>query len=296
MRETDLQTGPRGLRLRLCRWGPAEGRPILVLHGFLEQGAAWHEVAQALVAALGRPVVAPDHRGHGLSEHVGRGGSYPFWDYVGDAFVLAGTLGGPVDVVGHSMGGTMAALFAATAPELVRRLVLVEGLGPPDMTGARHERARIFLEERSTPPRHPCLADLDDAVARMHRWNPEVPEATVRRLAARVTRPVLPDDPAVRDPDPAGLTWTWDPLHRGRSALPFDAAVHRAFLRRIQAPTLLVDGGTSLLRLPDAADRAAGIPDARGAVVPDAGHLVHLEQPAALAALLCTFLAPESPP
>src|SRR5690606_32302324 len=48
MRETDFVTGPRGLRLRLCAWGPDEGRAVLVLHGFLEQGAAWDAFAGAL--------------------------------------------------------------------------------------------------------------------------------------------------------------------------------------------------------------------------------------------------------
>lgn len=296
MEEQDFVTGPRGLRLTVCRWGPPTGRPVLVLHGFLEQAAAWHDVATALVARLGRPVVAPDHRGHGRSDHVGTGGSYPFWDYVGDAAVLAHHLGPPLDVVGHSMGGTIAGLLAGAAPELVRRLVLVEGLGPPDSTAGRFERARSFLADRRTPHLHPCLRDLDAAADRMRRWNPQLSEATTRRLAARVTRVVREGDPQVREPVAGQLTWSWDPLHRGRSALPFDAAVHTDFLRRIQAPTLLVDGGTSLLQLPDAAERAAALPSAHHEVIPDAGHLVHLDQPAALAERIATFLSPEVAP
>jgi pimeloyl-ACP methyl ester carboxylesterase len=100
MKEWDFQANERALRLRICEWG--EGNPTtVILHGYLEQAAAWDAVAQRLA---GR-VVAPDHRGHGLSEHVGRGGFYHFWDYVSDVDALIATLDQSVILIGHSMGG-----------------------------------------------------------------------------------------------------------------------------------------------------------------------------------------------
>ena len=127
MREWDLKTGPRGLTLRICEWGPPEARPLLVLHGFLEQGAAWRDVALSLPH---RRIIAPDARGHGLTEHVGTGGWYHFWDYVSDAEAIVDHLGSPIDLLGHSMGGGVASILAGARPEKVRRLMVIEGLGP----------------------------------------------------------------------------------------------------------------------------------------------------------------------
>src|SRR5690606_17454861 len=119
--------------------------------------------------ALPGRVIAPDQRGHGLSEHVGRGGFYHFWDYVSDLDALVGSLERPVDLVGHSMGGTVACLYASLRPEAVRRLVLVEGLGPPDASGELLRRPRRFLDDRHRGPVHAPLDDVADGVRRMLR-------------------------------------------------------------------------------------------------------------------------------
>ncbi|MEQ1506887.1 MAG: alpha/beta hydrolase [Myxococcota bacterium] len=284
MGERDLPVDDRGLALRLCEWGAVDthlaGRPVVILHGFLEQGAAWDRVARG----LGRWVVAPDQRGHGRSGHVGAGGWYHFWDYVGDldalvAHVRASSGGAPVDLVGHSMGGTVAALFAGARPEAVRRLVLVEGLGPPDTTDTAVDRARQYLDHRRRPPVHGPLRDAADGAARIRKFNPEIPEAVADALAERITAP-----------DGDGVRWTWDPLHRGRAPNPFEAAIFVRFLREITAPTLVIDGGRTSFVVADAPERAAAIRDARRVVIPDAGHLVHHDAPDALADEIRRFL------
>ncbi|MCB9682251.1 MAG: alpha/beta hydrolase [Alphaproteobacteria bacterium] len=290
-REHDVVTGPRGLRLRVASWGaPTTSPPVVVLHGYLEQGPAWDAVAQALVAR-GRHVVAPDHRGHGLSEHVGAGGFYHFWDYVADVDGLLRSLGpSPVDLVGHSMGGTIAGLVAACRPDRVRRLALLEGLGPPDGTERATTNAVAYLDQLAEPRRHPSLPDLDAATARLLRAAPRLDPARARRLAARVTRPVVDGDPAVEAPEPGTLTWTWDPLHRGRSPVPFQEALHLRHLARIEAPTLLVDGEDSPYRQLDVAARVQALRHATAVVVPGAGHLLHHDAPDALADVLARFL------
>ena len=135
--EWDLAAGPRAIQLRIRDWAGPEPTVVL-LHGFLEQSAAWDPVARS----LGRRVVAPNQRGHGRSGHVGDGGWYHFWDYVGDLDQLVEHIGGPIDLVGHSMGGTVAALYAGTRPDMVRRLVLVEGLGRNPL----QERDRVVID------------------------------------------------------------------------------------------------------------------------------------------------------
>lgn len=246
-----------------------------MLHGFLEQGAAWSEVAPR----LGGDVHAPDHRGHGRSEHLGRGGHYHFWDYVGDVDAIVQHLGGVVDLVGHSMGGTMSVLFAGSRPEAVRRLVLVEGLGPPDLEDRALGLARQYLGARRTPPHHPVMADVAAAAARMQRYNPRLTDATARRLAARTTRRV-----------PGGVTWSWDARHRARNPVPFQALLFERFLAAIEAPTLLIDGADSPFAAATDPARRAALRQARHEVLPAAGHLLHHDQPEALARVIRAFL------
>lgn len=270
MEERRIHTGPLGLTLSVVGWNTDRpGPPLLVLHGFLEQGLAWEGVAHR----LDRPVWAPDHRGHGRSEHVGDGGWYHFWDYVGDVDALAEVLSpdAPVDLLGHSMGGSIAVLYAGSRPERVRRLVLVEGLGPPDDTDGLVRRARQFLRQRREGLTHgrPSV-DLAAAAERMRRVNPNLAESEALRLAERQTRP-----------HPDGLTWRWDARHRGRSPRPFDEQHFARFLQEIRAPTLAIRGGRS--RYPGF-ERAPLVPDIRTLVLPEAGHLVHHDAPVALAA------------
>lgn len=279
--ERDIHTGPRGLRLRVRERG--EGRPVVILHGFLEQAAAWDRVSQRLA---GR-VVAVDQRGHGLSEHIGRGGFYHFWDYLSDLQGIVDDLGGTVDLVGHSMGGTVASLFSGLRPDAVRRLVLVEGLGPPDGRNELPGRPRRFLSDMREPPRHPPVADIADGARRMQKFNALLTDDEAQRLASRVLRPLTPSDRVKGEPIDGGLIWTWDALHRARSPNPYSPPVHIAILRQITAPTLLVYGSRSWYpRLPGLGEREAAIADRERIVFPDVGHHPHHQCPDELSSVI----------
>jgi pimeloyl-ACP methyl ester carboxylesterase len=278
--ERTIEVGPRGLRLVCCEWPGSGERPLVVLHGYLEQGAAWDRVAKA----LGRWVLAPDQRGHGRSDHVGAGGWYHFWDYVGDVDAIVETLGGPVDLVGHSMGGTVACLYAGCRPANVRRLVLVEGLGPPDSTAEAVSRARHYLDGRRRPPSHGAIANPAEAAARMQRFNPRLPLDVAQELATRTLSPTE-----------AGYSWSWDPLHRARSPVPFAVDTFRRFLAEITAPVLAVDGADTPFVLPDRPERLAAFRSrVREVRVANAGHLVHHDAPEALARVIGEFLSESS--
>lgn len=275
MIERRLSTGPNGLHLAVLGWNTeASGRPLIVLHGFLEQALAWSGIAER----LGRPVWALDHRGHGRSDHVGPGGYYHFWDYVSDLDSVAETLvpNGPFDLLGHSMGGTVAVLYAGSRPERVRRLVLVEGLGPPDSTAGALQRARTYLRHRREGLTHRSpFADIDAAAARMKRFNPALAPEEARALAERQT--VETD---------GGHQWRWDARHRGRSPRPFDERHFLPFLEAIEAPTLAIAGARSSY---PRFERAAHLREVRTQLL-EAGHLVHHDAPEALSDAVRAFL------
>jgi pimeloyl-ACP methyl ester carboxylesterase len=123
----------RRMRHHLRRWGPADAPLLVMLHGWMDVSASF----QFVVDRLRRDwqVVAPDWRGFGLSERT-PGDCYWFPDYLADLDALLDAVSPEesVRLVGHSMGGNVAMLYAGVRPARVRGLVNLEGFGMP---GAR---------------------------------------------------------------------------------------------------------------------------------------------------------------
>ncbi len=265
-----------GLSHHTLVWNDGAPVTIVCCHGFLDQAWSFASFAER-VASEGFRVVAFDWRGHGETEHVGAGGYYHFPDYVLDLHELMPVLAsGEVHLLGHSMGGAVSALYAATHPGVLRTLTLVEGLGPPDYEGHPADKMRSWLDSvdryRRRPPRG--LADLADAVMRMRSQNTELPMELAYALADRAT--VDSEE---------GLAWRFDGLHRTTSPSPFSAERFMRFLERIDAPTLVVSGSRGY-RTADHEARLAAIPNAHESVIPNAGHMVHQLSAPALADLV----------
>jgi pimeloyl-ACP methyl ester carboxylesterase len=272
------------LRHHLLEWRPEDARPgppLLLLHGFLEHAHTWDLVAPQLAAA-GRHVLALDWRGHGDSEWVGPGGYYHFADYSADLAFLVRALGGRAILVGHSMGATAALSYAGVEPERVPALVLVDGLGPPDLEGqpvAERYRAWIAdLERIAHRTRRPF--QLDQAAARLRDRFPRFSPEVARHMAEHGSRAV-----------DGGRTWKFDPLHQTTSPVPFSRARALPVWQRITAPVLYIEGAESPLRLGpgDQAERLVAL-RARRVTVAGAGHHPHLEQPGSFSRVVLEFL------
>jgi pimeloyl-ACP methyl ester carboxylesterase len=292
-----LRVPGNGLEHHVLEWLPVAGAPplevgppatVLLVHGYMDAAATWDLVAPGL-ADQGYRVLAPDLRGYGDGARVPSGGYYHFVDYAFDLADLVDALvpqGSPLFLVGHSMGGTVANLYAGSFPERVTRLALLEGAGPPDNTHAvAPDRLRRWVDEvraaRSRPPRR--MPDRDDALRRLAANHPRVPEDVLRRrLDALATE--LPD---------GGYAWKVDPLHNTRAAMPFFAESWKAFARRVACPVLFVSGGPPGLgggwHPADEDDRVAAFAALERAELADAGHMMHWTQPANLTRLLLQF-------
>lgn len=270
-----------GLRHRLLVHEAEPGAPTLVvLHGFLDCAASFEPFIERLSARVPHRVVAPDLRGHGGTEWIGRGGYYHFADYVADVHALLATMEEPVALFGHSMGGSIAALVAGAFPEMLTRLVLVEGLGPIPSDTAPPDRMRQWIDEvnaRRGRPSKPM--SLEDAQQRLQRAHPRVAPEVLKRVAQASTRRVE-----------GGYVWAYDPLHRTRSPMSTHAADFNTFLARIACPTLLVEGAESPFAEWATDDRRNLVRQLSQAKLPDAGHMIHLERPEALARLVGEFL------
>ncbi len=280
------------LRHHLVDWSlpGAAGAPLLLLHGLQEHARAWDFVAPRL-AESGRRVLALDWRGHGESERIGRGGYYHFADYVADLAFLVRALGGRVALVGHSMGGSVALLFAGTEPERVSVLACVEGLGPPDsppsVAAGRYAGWIGELEAAARPrpldPARPRLT-LETATRRLAERFPLWPPGVARHMALHGTRAIAGDRDGARE-------WRFDPLHRTRSPQPYYVAQARSFWERIACPVLYVEGTRSYISAaPIEIDERVHVTRAGRARIEGTGHHPHLERPEETARVLLGFL------
>ena len=117
-------------RLAALSWGRADAPTWLALHGWLDNAASFTRLAPLLVEALDIRIVALDFRGHGHSAHAAQGGDYALWDYCHDVLDAMESLElEQTCLLAHSMGAAVACLLAASLPECVERLTLIDGLG-----------------------------------------------------------------------------------------------------------------------------------------------------------------------
>ena len=277
-REIHVQAGTLQLAARV--WGPEEGEPVLALHGWLDNAASFDLLAPLLG---GRRIVALDFAGHGHSEHQPPGPWYHFVDYVADALGAADALGWErFSLLGHSLGGAVATLVAGSCPERIERLALIEAIGPLTEPAERApERLAEALQgaqrARTRPP--PVYPDLDRIVA-ARRAAGDLSYAAARRLVERSTQVTA-----------EGIRWRSDSRLRLPSPLRTTESQALAFLRAIEAPTLLIRGDDGLLPEgdPGIAKRVASLNDARTCTLAGNHHL-HLEDPEPVAAVLEDFL------
>ena len=293
-RHFDAYLSLRGLRHHVLRWGQpqAELPPLVLLHGWMDVGASFQFVVDAMHAIGGaeREVIALDWRGFGESAASGSD-SYWFPDYLGDldALLDAVSPSRPVDLVGHSMGGNIVMSYAGVRPQRIRRLVNLEGFGLPDgVPSAAPDRLAQWLDELKNPPTLRPYADLNEVAARLMKNNPRLPADKATWLAGHWARPV-----------DAGYELQADPAHKLANPMLYRKAEVLACWQRISAPTLWVEGSEDQLtrfwrgRYPrdEFESRLAVVPTLERTVLQDAGHMLHHDQPEALAAVLDRFLA-----
>jgi len=290
----DRPGGPGALTLTARAWGRPEGRPVLAMHGWLDNAATFDELAPRLCAALDLRIVSLDLPGHGHSQH--KHGHYHFVDWVADALAAADALGwARLTLMGHSMGAGISTLVAGAAPKRIEQLVLIEGLGPmsedaasaPHRLGRAIERAARRRGISAKPKR--AYPTLELAAERLVETVPMKPESAAI-LVTRGMRLVEPGTPEGEHLDQPGWIWRADPRLRFDSRLRLTEDQIHAFLGRIACPTLLV-GATRGWPF-DAelfAARREAVPDLERVVL-EGGHHLHLDIPDAVAEPVIAFL------
>jgi pimeloyl-ACP methyl ester carboxylesterase len=275
----------RDLRHHVTRWAGEEPGPLVLLHGWMDTG----DTFQFLVDAMSdrHSFVAADWRGFGRTEWPPDG--YWFPDYYADLDALLDLWSpdAPVTLVGHSMGGNIAGLYGGIRPERVARLVNLEGFGlPRAQSDQAPDRYAKWLDQLKAPPQFGTFPSLEQFARVLARKNPRLPPDRAL-FVARTWATVLPD---------GRCTVSADPAHKLVNPVLYRREEAEACWRRCVAPTLLVLGGRSEFRpglgTDGTDDYFRGLyPNLRIETLPEAGHMMHHEEPAAVAALLDAFLA-----
>lgn len=289
----------RKLRYHVRHWGqPTPGTPPLVMvHGWMDVAASYQFVVDAFSEAFatGRWVIAPDWRGYGLTDASGDD-NYWFPDYLADLDFLLDhyVQDTPVDLVGHSMGGNVAMMYAGARPERIHRLVNLEGFGMaatrPSQAPSRYAR---WMDELKSLHRGELAlkryADAAGVASRLRKTNPRLSQDKADWLAPHWAK--------------ANAQGEWeilgDPAHKITNANLFRVDEALEIYKNITAPTLAVDASDDSLTgwwkgkytLAEYHERIGHVPQLRCAVIQDAGHMLHHDQPEQLAALLEDFLA-----
>jgi pimeloyl-ACP methyl ester carboxylesterase len=280
-RDSDLSTAPEsvylragGLRLRCLLWGHPADPLVLLIHGAGMLAHAWAPIVPGLLP--GWRIIAPDLRGHGESDWV-TPPRYVIEDFAGDLLgVLDALAAQPAVLIGHSMGGRIAAWIAAHAAQRARALVLID----TRLTALSHERVRVWRGVR--------------AGRGARRGHPT-------RAAAMASCRITPDEPGVAAHLRKELAS--HAVHErapGNWALRFDRAVQQlegtrtadltALLPGIRCPTLVMRGESStVLEAAKCAAMAAALGNCRVRVFPG-GHHFLLAHPEPVAAALRSFL------
>jgi pimeloyl-ACP methyl ester carboxylesterase len=276
----------RGLRYHVRHWPGDPARRMVLLHGWMDVSASFQFMVDALAGEW--DVYAPDWRGYGLTDW-GQSDCYWFPDYVADLDCLLERLQpeDPVNLIGHSLGGNVACLYAGVRAARVRRLVNLEGFGMavsrPEQAPARYARWLDELQQASGFRPYPDFAALAD---RLQKNNARLARERAEFLARFWGRETADGRVLLRG----------DPAHKIVYPVLYRYEEVRACWQQVSAPVLWVDAAESQalqrVGLSDAqyAERRAAFRDLRYATVPESGHMLHHDQPERVARLVEAFL------
>ena len=270
-----------GLEIHYLDWG-SEGKPgLLFIHGFGDHAHCWDHTAPKFRDDY--HVIAMDMRGHGDSGHV-NGGGYDQLDYIVDiANLLEQLQWKTVTLVAHSLGGFHASIFAGTFPELLERLVLVEGWGAPQRKEHLADRMRGWVEQRqrrqSRPPRE--FKSVDALVARLRERYQLPSDEWVRKMAIDGSKQL----------QGGNYIWKRDGQRRVQQRgffLNHDDVF--PFWERITCPVLHIRGDSTDWEPPDLDERLTHFANAQLVTVENSGHMVQHDNPEGLEKELRDFL------
>lgn len=233
----DIRLSLPHIELAAQVYGPEDGRPVLALHGWLDNANSFARLAPKLT---GLRIVALDLAGHGYSGHRPIGAGYALWDYAHDVLQAADHLGWQrFSLLGHSLGGIVATLLASAMPERIERLALIDGVVPP--LGAAEEGPQrlgeaLQAQQALAHKRKSVYPDIDRVVSARRHGRIAVSHEAAELLAARGLEAVA-----------GGFSWRSDSRLTLPSPVRLSEEQALAYVQAIRCPSLLILAQEGLL-------------------------------------------------
>ena len=248
--------------------GDEQAPKILALHGWLDNAASFTPLSHYVD---NYHLIAIDWPGHGHSQHRPLGANYNLLDYVQDLYELITSQGwGKVHILAHSLGAIVSSIFAASFPELVDKLILIEGLGPLTATPEQTKdniRKSVSSQLKVASKRktiHPTKASAIEARKNASDFDLEIAQILVERAI---------------EPLNGGYTWRSDIRLRSHSPIRMTQPQANDIVSNISADTLLIVGTNGMKMLKQAIFQRQNMLKQLTLVEFSGGHHVHMEQP-----------------
>ncbi|WP_191832728.1 alpha/beta hydrolase [Pseudomonas fluorescens] len=218
-------------------FGPADGVPVIALHGWLDNANSFALLAPKL---RGLRILALDLAGHGHSEHRPAGAGYALWDYAHDVLRAAEQMGWErFALLGHSLGAIVSVVLAGSLPERITHLALIDGVIPPT-SGPQDAAERMGMalqaQLRLDSKRKAVHPTLEQAIQARMKGLVAVSREAAELLAQRGLMPV-----------PGGYTWRSDSRLTLPSPTRLSEAQALSFVQRIACPAKLVVAADGML-------------------------------------------------
>lgn len=270
-----------GLDISAQQWGETGQKPVLALHGWLDNSASFSALAPLLT---GVDFIALDMAGHGQSSHRPGTAPYNIWEDVAEVLSVADSLGWQqFSIVGHSRGAIVAALLAGAFPERIDSMALIEGIFPMpvDSVDAPRQLAESIVKSRELA-RKPLrvFATVDEAVSARSRGLFPLSAEAARVLTERGISPVA-----------GGYTWSTDQRLLAPSSFHLTKGQIHAFIAGIKARTRVILAREGMPRLYPGFEEALSQYPQLDVQMLEGGHHLHLEhQTPVVATLINEFL------
>jgi pimeloyl-ACP methyl ester carboxylesterase len=284
----------RHLNYHVREWGtPRPGQlPLFMVHGWMDVSASFQFVVDAMQED--RHIISPDWRGFGLTD-VGEVDTFWYPDYLADLDALIDHFQpeGHIDLLGHSMGGTVVSMYAGARPERIRKLINLEGFGlaatkPSQAPGRYAKWLNEVKAARQGEMNLRTYADSDAVAQRLIKTNPRLSLDKAQWLAQHWAQ--------------QNSNGEWEilghPAHKVINPYLFRVEEILAIYQSISAPVLNVEASQNDLekwwqgkyKLEEFHERIKHIKDIHSVTIQDAGHMMHHDQPQILAQHIEAFL------
>ncbi len=248
-----------GIRMHFTRTGVGAS-PLILLHGLTANGLCGSAIAHELEGEY--DVIMPDLRGHGKSSAPDYG--YRYEDHANDVVGLINSLGiSPAILIGHSMGGLVAAVIASHHPALIRGLILAD----PTFIGSKRQR-EVRDSDGADQHRRVLNWSLEEVMKDLRTRHPHRSLSTVEMIARARLETRMSAFDVLTPPYPE----------------------YRQLVGSIHVPCLLVIGDAGVVSADLASELQLVNPKLQVAQIKDAGHGIFCDQPDQFSAIVKSFL------